>query len=397
MNHSTKSPYVVAGVTIIAALMLVTGVLAGSIFVAPQINRDAQAAPIPQNISDSDLVAAFERTMMDVYQESLPSIVNIRVTTSLDLSLFDDAPPEDHPEFFNQGGGSGFVWDNKGHIVTNNHVVEDATDIDVIFPDDTRVSAEVVGVDPDSDLAVIKVDLPGGKLKPIALGNSDDVQVGQLAIAIGNPFGQEFTMTSGIVSAKGRLIRGGNSGFSIPETIQTDAPINPGNSGGPLLNRTGEVIGINAQMFSRTGSSSGIGFAIPVNIAKKVVPTLIEGGDYKYAWLGISGGEVTADISEFRALANDVTGAVVLEVVEDSPADKGGLLGRDESLAEDAEAFLYGGDIITAIDGTLIAGIDDLISYLVSQVKPGDTVTLDIIRADGEETQLDVTLGTRPE
>jgi 2-alkenal reductase len=258
------------------------------------------------------------------------------------------------------------------------------------------IKAEVVGSEPDADLAVIKVDLPAAELKPVTLGDSDTIQVGQLSIAIGNPFGQEFTMTSGIVSGVGRTIRSGNSGFSIPEVIQTDAPINPGNSGGPLLNRQGEVIGINAQMLSQTGASSGIGFAVPINIAKQVVPTLVKGESYEYPWLGISGGSLTVEAIEFRKLPAETRGAVVTGVVEDGPAAKAGLLGPDEDLPLESEEFLFGGDVITAINGEVISDMNDLITYLVEETQPGNKVTLDVIRGDGTEEQVEVTLGVRP-
>jgi 2-alkenal reductase len=398
MRKTNISLITLATTSAVVVVVLIIGILLGSVFAAPAINSNAQASTLPQTTSETDLVAALEEAFVDVYDGALPSVVNIRVMKSFDIGDFSDEDlPEEHPEFFNQGGGSGFVWDNQGHIVTNDHVVSGATDIEVLFADDTRAAAEIVGTDPDSDLAVIKVDLPASALQPLTLGDSDQMRVGQLAIAIGSPFGQEFTMTSGIVSAVGRLIRGGNAGFSIPTAIQTDAPINPGNSGGPLLNRSGEVIGINAQMASRTGASSGIGFAIPVNIAKKVVPALISGDDYKYAWLGISGGEVSVEMSDFRDLADATRGAVVIEVVDDGPAAAAGLQGRDASLDEESDEYRFGGDIITAIDGQPVAGIDDLISYLVTLYQPGDTVTLDVIRANGSTEQLQVTLGERPE
>jgi 2-alkenal reductase len=379
---------------------LVIGILVGSLFVAPAMNGQAQASALPQAAVNSDPVAAMEAVLKAVHDRAMPSVVNISVTKTIDTSAlgfdFGDRLPKDRQGFLNRGSGSGFVWDKDGHIVTNNHVVEGATKIEVLFADDTRAPAELVGTDPDSDLAVIKVDLPASYLQPLKVGDSDQVEVGQLVVALGNPFGQEFTMTSGIVSAAGRLIRGGHAGFSIPEAIQTDAAINPGNSGGPLLNRNGEVVGINAQIMSETGGSTGIGFAIPINIAQKVVPTLISGDSYQYAWLGISGGEVTAELAEYRQLDSTVRGAVVADVFKGGPADKAGLQGRAASAKEDSDEYRYSGDIITAINGTPLNGIDDLIAYLVAQTQPGDQVTLDVIHDDGSQEQVSVTLGQRP-
>lgn len=396
MINSQKSIYLVLGVSSITAIVLMIGILVGGLVVSPVFNQPALASTSLQTATDTDMMAAYENTLVNVYRDVLPSVVNIRVTKTMNTNDFGGDLPQDHPEFFNQGGGSGFVWDQQGHIVTNNHVVEDSSEIEVYFADGTWADAELVATDPDSDLAVVKVDVPASELVPVKVGDSSQIEVGQLAIAIGNPFGQDFTMTSGIVSAIGRTIQGGNAGFSIPEVIQTDAPINPGNSGGPLVNRRGEVIGINAQMLSRSGGSSGIGFSIPVDIAKTIVPDLISGNGHEYSWLGISGSEVSPAMSEFRQLDAAVKGAVVTGVFEDGPAAKAGLQGRDESLKEDSDEFLYGGDIITAIDGTAISGIDDLISYLVTNTRPGDEVELTVIRVDGDEETVSVTLGTRP-
>ena len=415
MRNNGRSLYIAAGASLFTVLVLVMGMFAGSVLFNNSTNVNAQAA-VPQAQGDgAQLVAAYEQALVDVYEGSLSSIVNIRVTQQIDresLQRFerffgnpdDEKSNPDNPsqfedlpeEFFNQGGGSGFVWDEEGHIVTNNHVVAQATEIEVIFADDTSYTAEVVGTDPNSDLAVIKIDAPAGVLKPIALGDSNALHVGQIAIALGNPFGQDFTMTSGIVSGVGRLIRGGNAGFSIPQVIQTDAPINPGNSGGPLLNINGEVLGINTQILSQSGGSSGIGFAVPVNIAKEVVPTLIEGGEIEYAWLGISGGTVTSQLIAARDLPADTHGAVISQVMADGPAADAGLLGRDEDLKPTDEGFRFGGEIITAINGEPLNGIDDLITYLVTATDPGDVVTLDIIDNDGQAKQVEVTLGVRP-
>lgn len=428
MKH--KSYFLYIAISVVATLLLTTAAFTGGLLLAPEVNSDAQAAevaPVTENVqpaaqavsSDTDILAAYEQALTNVYKDTIASVVSIRVTKRVDLSQLDrfnfdrsppgtepeeepdqnqepDTEPENPHEFFNQGGGSGFVWDEAGHIITNYHVVVDATDIEVIFANDQIANAEVVGSDPDADLAVIKVDLPAEELNPVKLGDSSALEVGQLAIALGNPFGQEFTMTSGIISGVGRTIRSGNTLFSIPEVIQTDAPINPGNSGGPLLTRKGEVIGINTQILSRSGSNSGVGFAVPINIAKQVVPTLIEGDTYEYAWLGISGNTLTPKAAEFRNLSPDVRGAVVAAVAEDGPAFVAGLKGRDETLDTESEAFLYSGDIITAINGQAITDMDDLITYLVNETQPGDTVTLTIIRDDGNEDNIEVTLGIRP-
>jgi len=407
MKNKSTSLYIAISISVAATLLLALGAFTGGLLLAPHINSSAQAATLPPSIGaaqvapdDTDLVAAYEQALIDIYNDTLPSVVSIRVTKKLDFGF--QHPPlepdseEDPEEFFNRGGGSGFVWDTAGHIVTNHHVIAGATDVEVIFADDTRVKAQVVGSDPNADLAVIRVDMPASALTPIAQGNSDTLQVGQLSVAIGNPFGQEFTMTSGIVSAVGRTIRSGNSGFSIPEVIQTDAPINPGNSGGPLLNRQGQVIGINTQILSRSGSSSGIGFAVPINIAKRVVPTLIQGDTFDYPWLGISGNTLTVEAAEFRNLPADTQGAVVLEVIPDGPAEKAGLQGRDASLDEESDAYRFSGEIITAINGQPIHDMDDLITYLVNEAAPGDEITVDVIKNDGTPDSLEVTLGVRP-
>jgi 2-alkenal reductase len=405
MENRRSTLYFVVSISVVSTLLVVIlGAFAGGLILAPYLLEPAQASNNSQVTTDTDLVAAYEQSLIDLYRTALPSVVNINVTKSFDhppVEDFESSPfpfpgmPEDPEEFFNRGQGSGFVWDDEGHIVTNHHVVNNATDISVTFANGETVPAEVLGSDPNSDLAVIQVDLPASELQPVPLGDSSSLQVGQLAIAIGNPFGQEFTMTSGIISAVGRTIRSGNTLFSIPEVIQTDAPINPGNSGGPLLNRQGEVVGINTQIISRSGANSGIGFAVPINTAKQVVPTLIKGEQYEYAWLGITGRTVTPDIAELMELSEDTKGALVIAVSEDGPAEKAGLQGTDQISNTDEEQEI-GGDIITAIDGQPIDTMDDLITYLIAETRPGDTVTLDVIHADGQQEQIEVTLGIRP-
>ena len=433
MKSKTHSTTIAMSISVVAMLFVIGGAFAGGLLLAPSVNSEAKAAemapaqpveaaqPALQTSSSTDVLAAFEDAFTDLYQDTVPSVVNIRVTKEFDttdLQRFgfslpnphseeepnDEATPDSEgendqqlpEEFFSQGGGSGFVWDDEGHIVTNYHVVDGATTIEVIFSDDTRVPAELVGSDPDGDVAVIKVDPTAVSLQPITIGDSEALEVGQLAIAIGSPFGQDFTLTTGIVSGVGRTIRSGNTQFSIPEVIQTDAAINPGNSGGPLLNRQGEVIGINTQIISMTGSNSGVGFAVPINIAKRIVPVIIQGDDYEYAWLGISGNTLTSEAAEFRDLDADFRGALVAEVTEDGPAAQAGLQGRNESLNASSDEFFYSGDIITTINGEPINDMNDLITYLVEETKPGDVVTLDIIHDDGSQESMKVTLGVRP-
>lgn len=415
--------YSILGVGVMVVLLLVMlASFAGGLIAAPYLTHPAAAAPVapPESLAappaqpatgDSDIVAAYEQALIDVYQNALPSVVNIRVTQKIERETgngFDfpfrpfgspfEPPFSPGPEeFYNRGQGSGFVWDKEGHIVTNYHVVAGATDVEVIFANDNKtIKAEVLGSDPDSDLAVLKVDLPAADLQPLTLGNSDTLQVGQLAIAIGNPFGQDFTMTSGIVSAVGRTIRSGNSLFSIPEVIQTDAPINPGNSGGPLLNRQGQVIGINSQIISASGANAGIGFAIPINIAKQIVPTLIKGDTFEYAWLGITGATLTSEVADFMKLPADTRGALVINVAQGSPADEAGLQGSDKTLKVAGAEYQLGGDVITAINDHPVEDMDDLIAYLVEETRPGDRVTLQVIRADGTRESVEVELGVRP-
>ena len=273
---------------------------------AGEIEEVPTSAPQPEY----PLARAYveEQLLVDLYERVSSSVVHIAVTIG--------GPARG-------GTGSGFVLDTDGHIVTNNHVVENARRIMVTFADDTTAEAQVVGTDPDSDLAVIQVDVPASDLQPVELGDSDTLRVGQRAIAVGNPFGFEQTMTTGIVSALGRVIRQ-ESGFSLPQLIQTDAAINPGNSGGPLLDSQGQVIGVNTLIFSESGSNSGVGFAVPVNAVKRVVPSLIAIGRYADPWLGIQGGSLTPLIAEALDLPVD-RGVLIQVVIPDGPAESAGL------------------------------------------------------------------------
>jgi len=304
------------------------------------------------------------------------------------------------------GQGTGFVIDTQGHIVTNQHVVADAEEIEVDFPSGDRAWAEVLGTDLDSDLAVLKVDVPADRLFPLPLGDSDQVQVGDTVIAIGNPFGLSGTMTSGIISAIGRTLDSeraspGGQPFSSGDILQTDAAINPGNSGGPLINLQGEVIGVNrairTESFTVSGNAanSGVGFAIPVNIIKRVVPSLIEEGHYDYPYLGISSlSQSTLNLNtlEQLELPADTVGIYVTCVTDGGPADQAGV--RGAGACENAD-LLPGGDLIVAIDGHPLETFNDLISYLVSSTQVGQQIVIAVIR-QGEEVELTLSVGARP-
>ena len=361
---------------------------------------------LTQAIADLDadtIVAAQEALLVRLYETLLPSVVHIRISQRI-ASIQTDPPPPSIPgvplpnspeDFFQRGDGSGFVWDEEGHIVTNNHVIQGADRVTVVFADRTELEAKVIGTDPDSDLAVLELSEPKSDAPPAALGDSDTLKVGQMAVAIGNPFGQEFTMTTGIVSALGRTIRSDSGPFSIPEVIQSDAPINPGNSGGPLLDRQGRVIGINTRIISLSGVSSGVGFSIPINTAKRVIPALIEDGHYEYSWLGITGSTLRPAVAEQMDLPRNTGGALVIQVSDGSPADRGGLRGGSSTFIQDGVEYSLGGDIIVAIDGSAVHEMDDLIAFLVVDTRPGDKVILGVIRGGQNREELEVTLGKR--
>ena len=355
-----------------------------------------------ENLTADDIVAAQETVLGNIYQSSLASVVQIRVTQKLSgtdsesgFNFFGGRSGGTEDRFL-RGEGSGFVWDTEGHILTNYHVIEDADTVIVVFSDGLEVVATVVGGDPDSDLAILRVEVIDRVLVPLPQGDTANLRVGQMALAIGNPFGHDFTLTSGIVSALGRTIRSGNSLFSIPQVIQTDAPINPGNSGGPLLDRKGQVIGINTQIISQGGGSSGIGFAVPINIAKRVAPALIENGKYEYSWLGISGSTTTNEIIERMELPEGTRGVQVIIVADDSPASDAGLEGSDRDVTVDGLDLRLGGDVIVGINGETIRTMDDLVAYLVANTSPGDVVMMDILREGGVSDVLEVTLQPRP-
>lgn len=340
--------------------------------------------PEPTEPSPVVVTTDEEQALIQIYRQANPGVVNVTVQPGDTGGL---------PQIPQVAGGSGFVWDKEGHIVTNAHVVAVGDIIDVTFYDDTIVPAEIVGTDNHSDLAVLKVDVPPDRLTPLPLGDSDAVVPGQRVVAIGNPFGHQGSMTTGIVSAVGRTIPG-LTVFRIPMAIQTDAPINPGNSGGPLLNLRGEVIGVNSQIESRDRANSGVGFAIPSNIVARVVPALIQGGRYVWPWLGVRGESLTPIQAEANGLS--VTHGAYIHIVEsDGPAARAGLQGSTDETVVRGRPVLLGGDVIIAADGQPIRSFDDLITY-VSERSVGDQVRLTILR-HGKEMTVTVTLEARPE
>ncbi len=335
--------------------------------------------------------------LRNIYDQVNPSVVNVTVWIEHPAVTTGDATPEGQGGIMPFVNGSGFVWDGAGHIVTNNHVVESAERVQVNFFDGTAAIAEIVGTDVDSDLAVLKIDPAGYNLVPVLRGDLDDIYVGMRVAAIGNPFGLQGTLTSGIISAIGRSIPA-RGNFSIPDSIQTDAAINPGNSGGPLLNERGEVIGVTAQIRSESGSNSGIGFAIPIAIVDRVVPGLIADGTYEHSYMGITGTTFSPTCSEEQGLPKDLRGVMVGQVLAGSPADRAGLKGADREVETE---FLpvcpkeAGGDVITAIEGKPVTTFDNVLDYLMRYTSPGDKITLTVLR-DGKVRDMELELGARP-
>jgi S1-C subfamily serine protease len=345
----------------------------------------ASLGPTASQVSANQL----EEQVIGLYQESGPSVVFIS-STVIQYNTFMQAEPQ-------EGTGSGFVYDRQGHIVTNYHVVADANEVSVSFSDGQSYPAQVVGQDPSTDLAVIKVnatDLP----PPLPVGDSDKLRVGQFVIAIGNPFGLESTLTLGIISALGRVIESPNGRF-IGEAIQTDAAINPGNSGGPMINLQGEVIGVNSQIISTSGASAGIGFAVSSNTVRRVVPELIARGSYPHPWLGVTIYTITADLKDaLQQLGMTIpvdAGVLVSEVVQNGPADSAGIRGGDRVVQAGDSQIALGGDIITAVNGVPITSGQDLTLYLDAKTRVGDTVGVTVVR-NGRDMQLSVTLAERP-
>lgn len=293
----------------------------------------------------------------------------------------------------NLGLGSGFVYDTKGHIITNHHVIEDADTIEITFLDGNITTATVVGMDIYSDLAIIKIDSQVTTLYPVVIGASSDLTVGESVAAMGNPFGLSDTITVGIISALEREMEAAGK-YVIIDVIQIDAAINPGNSGGPLVNSKGQVVGVNTAIQSETGTFTGIGFAIPSDTVNREIDELLETGSYRHPWLGVSALGINIAIADAIGLAKP-QGVLLVNVTEGSPADLAGLRGADQEITVDGQTVPIGGDVITAIDDVATRGMTDLVVYMERNTKPGDIVVFGIIR-DGQERSIEVTLGERP-
>ena len=389
-------------IVISAALMIASISITGfSILVFAQQQEHGQVQQ-QQKLASSSAFPIINKSsstassLPDVFARAEKSVVQITSTRSNpnQVIIINGVPSTGRSTAL----GSGFVYDNQGHIVTNYHVIGRATRADVTFTDGNTYSANVVGKDPYSDLVILQIigDYSEEKaaVVPLPLGNSSAVRPGEQVIAIGNPFGLSGTITTGIVSAKGRLLPDPDTGFSIPNMIQTDAAINPGNSGGPLLNNKGQVIGMNTAIFSSTGSYSGVGFAIPSNAISKEVPVIIKDGTYNDPWLGISGGKITPDLIRAMGLPTNYKGVLVASVQPDGPADKAGLRGL--AIQDDNGASPQAADIITAVDGHPVRQIDDIINYIESQKSVGDNIKLTVNR-NGQIMDLTATLQARPQ
>ena len=352
-----------------------------------------------QEVSTPDLIISNGHDATKLGDES---ILSVEKNLSL-VELFEKSEEGvvridvDKINSFREGNsvGSGFVFDLFGNIITNAHVIDNADNITVTFLDGSQYNASIVGMDKFTDIAVINVEEKPDYLHPLEIGDSSALKVGEPVAAIGNPFGLSGSMTSGIVSQIGRLLPSHDTGFSIPNVIQTDAAINPGNSGGPLLNMNGEVMGINTAIQSGTGQSAGIGFAVPSNTISKVVPVLITEGKYSHPWIGISGQDINPDLAKIRNL-NHSKGFLIVTVIPDSPAEMAGLKGVSEIEKIDNKEYPKDGDIIISVDGKEVRKISDILIHLQEEKSVGDEMILGIIR-DGEQMDIILTLVVRPD
>ncbi len=367
------------------------------------VQAQQPAAAAPAVVSPSSLVTDYQSMLESIYAAVNPSVVSIHVVsqTAASNQLFGGRGGNSGTQV-SEALGSGFVWDMQGDIVTNNHVIDGATSIDVTFADGVNVPATLVGADVYSDLAVIKVSVASSELHPVTMGDASKIKVGELAFAIGNPYGENNSFTTGIISALGRTLPAGNSNsnstgptYSIPDVIQTDTPINPGNSGGVLLDDQGHVLGVTSAIESSSNSNSGVGFAIPSTIVSKVIPSLIKTASYQHPYIGITGTTLDATINKAMGLNSAQQGALVEDVTGGGPGAKAGLQGSNNTVDIAGNQVGVGGDVIVAINGQSIKSMDDLIAYLEENTTVGQKVTLTILR-NGKQMSVDVTLGLRP-
>ena len=334
-----------------------------------------------ETVGEVTSIKSAELSLIEIFEQTEESVVQVNVRTTDGRN--------------NPGNmGSGFVYSEDGYIITNNHVVDDAGIVNITFLDGESYTAKIIGTDPDLDLAVLKVEMESRYIQPIPIGDSSQLKVGEQITAIGNPFGLSGSMTSGIISQMGRLLPQ-DSGYSIPDVIQTDAAINPGNSGGPLLNMKGEVVGINTAIQSATGEFTGVGFAVPSNTVKKVIPVLIRDGIFHHPWMGISGSDVDPELAKVRGLASS-KGFLVATVIEGSPAEEAGLLGVTDTKEIDGREYPLDGDIIIKIDDVVVRKISDILIHLQREKSVGDEMIMTINR-DGAIIEATLVLGERPQ
>jgi S1-C subfamily serine protease len=367
-----------------AALVAAAGIGAGGAATyAALASEDTRTVVRQVTVEDSEPAAsASPLSVNQIYRGAYKGVVEITVTAQGSESPFG-APRA-------QGQGSGFVYDRQGHVVTNQHVVQGASSVSVRLWNGQTYDAEVVGTDASTDLAVLDVDAPASVLSPLRLGDSSEVKVGDAVVAIGSPFGLEQTVTSGIVSALHRQMTAPNE-FSINDSIQTDAAINHGNSGGPLLNSSGRVIGVNAQIESESGGNDGVGFAIPSNTVRSIVSQLVETGEVEHAYLGVGVQTIPASVADELDL---VEGVALTAVRRDTPAARAGLRAASGSRLVDGQSYPTGGDVVTALDGKKVTSAEELQS-VIDASKPGDTVSITFVR-DGDSRTVQVQLASRP-
>ena len=379
----TKSGFIVGGVIGAVAVILI---FAFVLMPAQQISTPdliiSNGHDVTKFGDETILSTKKSLTLVELFEKSESGVVRIdvdKINSSLETGSL----------------GSGFVFDDLGHIITNAHVVESASSVTITFLDGSQYNAQIIGSDKFTDIAVIKVEEKPRYLHPLQMGDSSTLKVGEQVAAIGNPFGLSGSMTSGIVSQIGRLLPSQDTGFSIPNVIQTDAAINPGNSGGPLLNMAGKVMGINTAIQSGTGQSAGIGFAVPSNTILKVVPVLIEEGKYSHPWIGISGKDIDPELAKVRDL-DQSKGFLIVTVVPGSPAEIAGLKGVSEIKIIGDKEYPADGDIIVSVDGKEVRKISDILIHLQEEKSVGDEMILGILR-DGEVMHIILALVERPD